>query len=110
LVTSIIIGRNISKYRVAYGYTLDNLATFLGIECQQLSNCENGISNISVINLNKIADLLGVELDELLAKNTRSILAKTHSQPLTDIDIQSIAEFNRIVLNYIKMNRLMGSL
>ena len=108
--TSIIIGRNISKYRLAHGYTLDNLATFLGFEREQVLDFENGIGSLSVINLSRIADLFGVELDELLSENTSSIIDKTHNHTLTDIDIQSIAEFNRIVLNYTKMKRLMGSL
>jgi len=110
MCTSKIVGKNIQRYRLVNDYTLDNIATFLEIDYETLSDFENGIGNLSVINLSRIADLFGVELDELLSENTSSIIDKTHNHTLTDIDIQSIFEFNRIVLNYTKMKRLMGSL
>lgn len=108
--TPINIGGNISKNRLAHGYSIDKLANYLGVQCDQLTDYENGIGNLSVTNLNKLADLFGLELDELLAGCTSSITPIPHNKILADIDIMSIAEFNRIVLNYIKMNRLIGSL
>lgn len=107
------IGVNVHKYRAAQGYTQEQLANLLGVTREQISNYEKGIRNIPVTSLNKLADLFGVELEELLEEN--STVADTNlafafrSQSITDTDIKSIAEFKRIVFNYLKMKNILDA-
>jgi len=105
------IGVNVNKYRIAQGYTQDHLANLLGVSREQISNYENGIRNIPVTSLNKLADLFGIELEELLEENstiaTTNLAFAFRSQSITDTDIKSIAEFKRIVFNYLKMKNIL---
>ncbi len=109
--TTQTIGVNIRKYRLAQGYTQDHLANLLGVKREVISYYENGTRNIPVTSLNKLADLFGIELEELLEEN--STIASTNlafafrSESFTDTDIHSIAEFKRIVFSYLKMNNIL---
>jgi transcriptional regulator with XRE-family HTH domain len=105
-----IIGQNLKEYRKSFGYTQDNLANFLGVDRSAISHYENAEREISIVHLNKIADLFGIELEELLESdkknNTVNLAFAFRSQGTTDEDIASIAAFQKVVKNYIKMQKI----
>ncbi|KAF5076080.1 helix-turn-helix protein [anaerobic digester metagenome] len=108
-----VVGANVYKYRAAQGYTQEHLASLLGVTREQISNYEKGIRNIPVTSLNKLADLFGIELEELLEENptitSTNLAFAFRSESFSDADIQSIAEFKRIVFNYLKMNSILNA-
>lgn len=61
------IGQGIAKYRKAAGLTQDQLAAKLQVAHETVSRMERGVSMPSVITLHKIADALGVEVQEFFA-------------------------------------------
>ena len=69
--------------------------------------------DISISKLNKLADLFGIELGDLLEED-REIqdvnLALAFRSEDTEVDLENVASFRRIVLNYLKIERLRDDL
>lgn len=107
--TSKIIGNNISKFRNAQGFSQEETAKYLGVSRALISLIETGEREISVTNLNKLADLFGVELETLLEKDTdinNVHFAFAFRSNNSASDAEGIAAFKRIVLDYLKMEKL----
>lgn len=103
------IGINIAKMRKAQELTQDNLAAYLGVSRVQISHYERGEREISVNELNKLADLFGIELADLFEENANFqnvnlAFAFRSQNPETDLD--QIAAFKKVVLNYMKMEQI----
>lgn len=108
-----IIGENIAKLRKLNGFTQDHLASYLNVSRVQISHYERGERGISVTELNKLADLFGVELSDLLEENLEMQnlnLAFAFRSKNTESDLEYIASFKKVVLNYLKMERLENAL
>src|SRR6187551_1099254 len=61
------VGRRIRQLRTARGLTLDDLAAELGRAPSQVSVIENGKRELKLGELQRLARILGVTLDELLS-------------------------------------------
>ena len=59
------LSENISKYRKQMGYTQEKLGELLGVTNQAVSKWESSVSFPDVMLLPKIADVLGITLEEL---------------------------------------------
>ena len=59
------IGKHIKELRIAKGYSQDKFAEKCGMHRTYIAGVESGKRNISLDNLNKIAEALGVTLSEL---------------------------------------------
>jgi transcriptional regulator with XRE-family HTH domain len=108
-----IIGNNIKEYRKALGYNQDHLAKYLTITREQISNYELGKRDVPYENMEKLCSLFGIELEELLEENInvkKANLAFAFRSSRTDSDIKEIADFKKIVLNYIKIDSLINGL
>jgi transcriptional regulator with XRE-family HTH domain len=105
-----IIGSNIKAYRNIFGYTQDHLAKFLGIDRSTISYYERGEREISVIHLEKLADLFCVDIDNLVENNPElrkaDLAFAFRKDGLDDLDLKSIADFQKVVKNYIKIVKL----
>lgn len=106
-----LIGANIRALREAYNYTQSQVAAFLGLNDHvTISYYENGERNIPLDHLKQIADLFGVELTALLVEDPNERLINRvfafRKEDLKEKDLSSIADFNKIVKNYIKLIRL----
>ena len=104
-----LIGNNIAKIRRAQGLTQDNLASYLGLSRVQISHYERGERDISVTDLNKLSDLFGVELSELLEEDLKIQnlnLAFAFRSENSKSDLEQIASFKKVVMNYLKMERI----
>jgi len=56
------IGRTIQERRSELGLDISDLTNFSGVSSSLISNIENGKSNSTVNTLEKILDILGLEL------------------------------------------------
>ena len=56
------IGRTISQRRHALGLDISDLTSFSGVSSSLISNIENGKSNATINTLEKILDILGLEI------------------------------------------------
>ena len=102
-----IIGKNIIDYRTKLGYTQDHIASYLGTERSIISKYESNEREISMPYLNKLGDLFGIELEDLIeensAKKNASLAFAFRSDGMIVEDMESIASFQKIVKCYLKM-------
>jgi len=105
-----VIGNNLKDYRQKLGYTQDDLAKYIGVERSTISHFENATREISLVHLNKFADLFGIETGAFLVNNSSEKNANLafafRSQGMEEEDLTSIAEFQKIVKNYIQIVKL----
>ncbi|MBQ4083865.1 MAG: helix-turn-helix transcriptional regulator [Bacteroidaceae bacterium] len=107
-----IIGRNLRFLREANRFTQEQVAECLGITRSAYSNYELGEREMPIDVLERAADLLGIELDMFFEddeKKVRSMMACAFRiDELNATDLAQIADFKRIVKNYLKMNNLLA--
>lgn len=105
-----IVGNNIKNYRQKFGYSQDHIAVYLGIDRTTLSKYESAEREISLFNLTRLADLFGIELDDLIEPDTAHKMANLafafRSEGFEEQDIKSIASFQKVVKNYIRIVRI----
>lgn len=82
------MGNRISQLRKEKGITQEDMAEKLGVTPQAVSKWENDISYPDILQLPKIAEMLGVTVDELLSgeskKETR-VLPKEQRKNIDDM-------------------------
>ena len=103
------IGNNIRDYRNILGLSQENLANYLNIKRELISYYETSKRDVPVTCLNKLCNLFGIELEELLegkGEVNNVNLAFAFRSNDSNSDLESIASFKRIVLNYLKMNSI----
>lgn len=109
--TNQIIGKNIAYLRGNMQLTQADLATYLDENRVEISYYENGQRTIPMEKLDRLAELFGVETDDFYDENlphsttSRAVYA-FRSAGLKAEDLKGIADFRRIVKNYLKMKRL----
>jgi len=106
---ALYIGGNIRKYRELQELNQIQLANYLGVTRELISLIESGKRDISIENLSRLADLFGIELSDLLEEDNevREVnLALAYRSNDANVDLESIASFKRIVLNYKKLESL----
>ncbi len=59
------LGNRIKELRTTIGLSQEKFALKIGMDRTYFSSVENGKRNVSIVNLKKIADGLGVSLSEL---------------------------------------------
>lgn len=105
-----IIGSNIRCIREHLGYTQDEVAGFLGVSRAFISLVENGEREIGIDHLEKITDLFNVQLIDLLEENQdfqkMNYAFAFRANNLTSTDLNSIADFQKVVKSYLKMKHL----
>lgn len=62
-----IFGRRFKEIRKKFGYTQDKMAEIAGIEPQSISKIESGKNFPLLSNLDKIANNLGIELEDFFS-------------------------------------------
>ena len=107
-----IIGRNLKSLREANGYTQEQLSDYLAIKRSAYANYEAGEREAPFEVLEKAADLFGCELsllfeeDEIAVENM--LVCVFRADDLNVDDMREVAAFKSIVMNYLKMERLLG--
>lgn len=104
-----IIGLNLKRYRESLGLTQDLLANYLGINREEVSYYENGKRTLPTNLLSMAAKLFGIdeydfyESDEVT--NEAKVALAFRADTLGAEDLHHIADFRKIVLNYLGMKK-----
>ena len=106
----VIIGKNMSKLRVANNLTQQQVADYLGITRSAYSNYEDGVREAPMEVLLRSADLFGCDAHLLLERNEdvvdNMLVCAFRVDELSADDLHEISDFKRIVKNYMKIKRL----
>ena len=104
------IGKNIRHFRSQMGLSQAEVAEFLAVTREHISYYETGRRNIPVGALEKLTELFGVELADLLAEDLAEASVTTafafRADALEQEDLEVMASFQKIVRNYLKLHRL----
>lgn len=108
--SSTLPGRNIKAYRERLNLSQQEVADFLDVPREMISYWENGQREINLEKLEKLSDLFGIDLINLLEENeqiTQADLALAfRSDGLNQSDLEQISTFNRIIKNYLKIQEI----
>jgi len=103
-------GLIIKGLRDKYGYTQDKVAEFLGIKREMISFYENNEREVPLEILEKLSDLFGIDLDVFFVDNVDEALAEVvfafRKNDLDNNDMDAMADFGKIVKNYLKIKNL----
>lgn len=107
------VGQNIRQFRERLGFTQAIVADYLGIAREQVSYYETATRPVSTDHLQKLADLFGIDAYDLLetdsAQQQVNINLAFRAEDLTASDLVSIAQFRRVVSNYLKMQQVFAN-
>lgn len=102
------VGENLKILRNAQNFNQSTVAEYLGLKNHTIiSYYESGERSISLEHLNKLADLFGVDLDDILNKkpNEQKLdkMLAYRKEELMPEDLEKIASFHQIIKGYIKL-------
>jgi len=107
--TNIIVGRNIRAIRDKMGYTQEVIAEYLGITREEVSYFENGNRTIPSRIITSIAKLFAIDEYDLFEEDGAiseiNLALAFRIDSLSSKDLNSIASFKRIAMNYLKMRK-----
>lgn len=107
-----VMGRNLKALREANGYTQEQVANFLGIGRSAYANYEAGERETPMEVMERASELFGCELALLFDEDEQAVrnmlVCAFRADNLSVNDMKEVAAFKNIVLNYMKMERLMA--
>lgn len=107
-----VVSRNLKSLRVANGFKQENVADFIGINRSTYSNYESGEREVPFDVLEKAATLFGCELSLLFEEDVNAVKSMLtcafRADNLDDADMKEVADFKNIVLNYLKMEKILA--
>lgn len=103
------IGQRLQRARGRAGLTQPQVAKYLGVKREQVSQLENGRRKVDVITLTKLADLYGYSItyfvDQVAAERS-DISVAFRAQNISDEDLESLGWINRFVRNLSELTDL----
>lgn len=106
-----MVGRNLKLLREANGFTQQQMSSFLDINRSTYANYETGEREIPLDILEKAASVFGTELDVLFEEDEDAVksmlVCAFRADNLSAEDMHEVAAFKSLVLNYLKINRLL---
>lgn len=106
-----ITGRNLKALREANGYTQEKVSEYLGIGRSAYANYEAGERETPLEVLERAADLFGCELSMLFEEDETAVenmlVCAFRADDLSVEDMREVAAFKSIVMNYLKMERML---
>lgn len=104
-----IIGQNILHFRNAIGLSQEDFAEYLGVARPMVSYFESGSRRIPADIITKAAKLFGVEEHDLFEADpdirSAHLSFAFRAERLSAADLNQIADFKKIVLNYLGMKQ-----
>jgi len=104
-----ILGKNIRKFREKLELSQEELASYLGISRVELNYYENDNRNIPSSVISNSAKLFMIDEYDLYEEDESSVQANVafafRADSLDPNDLHSIADFRKIVHNYLKMKK-----
>lgn len=105
-----IIGSNLQAFRSRLGLTQDQIAEFLEVDRSLIAHYEKGTREVTYVHLKKLSNLFNIEVEDLLEENSAlrelNFAFAFRADELGVTDLKSIAEFQRVVRNYLEMESL----
>jgi transcriptional regulator with XRE-family HTH domain len=102
-----IVGQNLKRYREKMGLTQELTAGFLAITREELSYYETGKRLFPTKLMTKAARLFGIDEYDLVEASAEAAEVKValafRADTFTAGDLHHIADFRKIVLNYLQM-------
>lgn len=101
-----IIGKNLANYRKHLGYSQQEISQYLGISQPAYVKYESGDTDVSMEAIAKLATLYNVEEYDLMEENpelTQANVACAYRKNGAINNLEQIAQFQKIVKNYIEM-------
>lgn len=107
-----LIGRNLQRYREQSGLTQEALAQYLGISREEVSYYETGKRTFPTRLITDAVRLFGIDEYDLLETDPESSKVKIalafRAGDLSTEDLRHIADFRKIVLNYVEMRKILS--
>lgn len=107
-----IIGRNLKSLREANKFTQEKVAEYLGIGRSAYANYEAGDREAPIEVLESACNLFGCELNMLFSEDESALqgmlVCAFRADGLSEQDMQEVAAFKNVVMNYMKMQRLLA--
>ena len=104
-----IVGQNIRLFREKMGLTQEQMSNYLGISRETMNYFENGKRSIPTEIISKASDLFGIEEYDLFENETDeqyiNLAFSFRAEQILVEDLKQIAEFRKIVKNYIMMKK-----
>ena len=100
------LSENLKLLRLRMQYTQQQVADFLSISQPAYVKYENGATEVSMENIERLAGLYGVSEYDLLENNVEQMQAKTafaFRKNGQNVNLEQIAQFQKIVNNYLEM-------
>lgn len=99
---------NFKALRLSHGLTKESIAKYLSLSVKTIEKYESSKQDISLIHLEKLANLFGIEAYDLLEKEgvNQQISKSLDFSNFTFEDMNGVAAFHKIVNNYLKMKVL----
>ncbi|MGI6517264.1 MAG: helix-turn-helix domain-containing protein [Bacillota bacterium] len=103
------IGQRLQRARERAGFTQPQVAGYLGVKREQISQLENGHRKVDVITLTKLADLYGYSVahfvDQVVPEESDTSIA-FRAQNIGDEDLESLRWINRFARNLSELTSL----
>ena len=111
--TTGIVGQNIKLFREKLGLTQDALAQYLLTTREQISYYETGARSVTTAHLNSLANLFCINEYDFYEEDSQmknlNICFAFRADELQPNDLQSIAQFKKVVRNYLNMKKALTS-
>ena len=108
-----MLNRNLRLLRQANGLTQEQVASFLGVGRSAYSNYEDGLREPSINILEKFSNIMGCDLSMLFEEDEKAVKSQLicafRTDGLSVEDMEEISSFKRLVLSYLKMERLLSN-
>lgn len=105
------IGNNLKLLREANQFSQEQVSAFLGIKRSTYSNYETGDREAPLDILEKCSHLYGCDLSLILEENpahvNEMLVCSFRTDHINEQDMKEIAHFKNVVMNYLKMDRLL---
>lgn len=110
-----VTSENLTVWRKHFGYSQDKLASYLGIKRENISYYESGEREIPIKHIERLSDLFGIEPEMFFNENpeinnVEMAFAFRNSESFSDEGMQNIAQFKKIVRNYLMMTQKINNL
>ena len=108
-----VIGRNLKVLREANDLTQEQMSSYLGIGRSAYANYEAGEREAPLEVLERSASSLGCELELLFEEDVETVkdqmmVCAFRTDGLTEADMKQVARFKQVVLEYMKMQKMLS--
>jgi transcriptional regulator with XRE-family HTH domain len=109
MTTNVGIGIKVKHLREQSRLNQAQIAKFLGVDQSYISKCEKGERQFNVDLLEKLCDLFGCAMPDLLSTDSlvETLNFAFRADAIEDEDLAAISDINRIALNIREMKKLL---